>query len=38
MRVLITTASFMDMAGFHHDLLREPEYETTTARGPLDED
>ena len=38
MRVLITTTSFMDTPGAHHDLLREQEYETVTAKGPLEED
>ncbi len=38
MRVLITTTSFMDTPGAHHDLLKEQEYEIVTARGPLDED
>jgi D-3-phosphoglycerate dehydrogenase len=37
MRVLITTTSFMDTPGIHHDLLREEEYEILTARGPLEE-
>jgi D-3-phosphoglycerate dehydrogenase len=35
MRVLITTTSFMDTPGTHHDLLKEGEYEIVTARGPL---
>ena len=38
MRVLITTTSFMDTPGTHHDLLREQEYENVVARGPLEED
>ena len=38
MRVLITTTSFMDTPGTHHDLLREQEYEIVTARGPLREE
>ena len=38
MRVLITTTSFMDTPGAHHDLLREQEYETVVAKGPLEED
>ena len=38
MRVLITTTSFMDTPGTHHDLLQEQGYEIVTARGPLDED
>jgi D-3-phosphoglycerate dehydrogenase len=28
----------MDTPGAHHDLLREQEYETVTAKGPLEED
>lgn len=38
MRVLITTTSFMDTPGAHHDLLREQKYEMVTAKGPLEED
>jgi len=38
MRVLITTTSFMDTPGDHHDLLREQGYEIVTARGPLQEE
>ncbi len=37
MRVLITTTSFMDTPGTHHDLLREQGYEIVTAKGPLGE-
>ena len=37
MRVLITTTSFMDTPGAHHDLLTEQGYESVTARGPLNE-
>jgi D-3-phosphoglycerate dehydrogenase len=37
MRVLITTTSFMETPGAHHDLLREQGYEIVTARGPLTE-
>ena len=38
MRILITTTSFMDTPGSHHDLLEEQGYEILTARGPLKED
>jgi len=38
MRVLITTTSFMDTPGGHHDLLRDLGYEIITARGPLSEE
>lgn len=38
MRILITTTSFMDTPGAHHDLLKEQGYEIVTARGPLNED
>ena len=38
MRVLITTTSFMNTPGTHHDLLREQGYEIVTAGGPLNED
>ena len=37
MRVLITTTSFMDTPGPHHDLLKERGYELVIARGPLPE-
>jgi D-3-phosphoglycerate dehydrogenase len=38
MRVLITTTSFMETPGAHHDLLGEQGYESLTARGPLNEE
>ncbi len=37
MKVLITTTSFMDTPGAHHDLLKESGWEIETARGPLPE-
>ena len=37
MRVLVTTTSFMDTPGAHHNLLSEQGFEVVTARGPLDE-
>jgi D-3-phosphoglycerate dehydrogenase len=37
-RVLITTTSFQDTPGQHHDLLAEQGYELVTARGPLSEE
>ena len=36
-RVLLTTTSFQDTPGSHHDLLKEAGWEVVTARGPLDE-
>jgi D-3-phosphoglycerate dehydrogenase len=36
-RVLITTTSFQDTPGAHHDLLAETGWEIVTARGPLNE-
>ena len=36
-RVLITTTSFQDTPGAHHDLLAEAGWEIVTARGPLSE-
>lgn len=37
MRVLVTTTSFMDTPGAHHDLLQALGFDIVTARGPLDE-
>lgn len=37
-RVLVTTTSFQDTPGPHHDLLAAEEYELVSARGPLSED
>ena len=37
MRVLVTTTSFMDTPGAHHDLLQAQGFDIVTARGPLDE-
>ena len=37
MRVLVTTTSFMDTPGAHHDLLQAQGFDIITARGPLDE-
>ncbi len=37
-RVLVTTTSFQDTPGSHHDLLNSQGYELTRARGPLPED
>jgi D-3-phosphoglycerate dehydrogenase len=37
MRILLTTTSFQDTPGAHHDLLRETGWEIVTARGPLNE-
>lgn len=36
-RVLVTTTSFQDTPGFHHELLGEQGYELVSARGPLPE-
>ena len=36
-RILLTTTSYQDTPGEHHDLLREAGYEVVTARGPLRE-
>ena len=36
-RVLITTTSFQDTPGGHHDLLAGTDWELITARGPLNE-
>ena len=37
-RVLVTTTSFQDTPGQHHDLLAKEGYELNSARGPLPED
>ncbi len=36
-RILLTTTSFQDTPGSHHDLLKETDWEIITARGPLTE-
>ena len=36
-RVLITTTSFQDTPGKHHDLIAEAGFEVERARGPLPE-
>lgn len=36
-RILLTTTSFQDTPGGHHDLLRSTGWEIITARGPLNE-
>src|SRR5581483_715573 len=36
-RVLLTTTSFQDVPGPHHQQLKEAGYELITARGPLPE-
>ncbi|NBO94184.1 MAG: 3-phosphoglycerate dehydrogenase, partial [Planctomycetia bacterium] len=36
-RVLLTTCSFQDTPGPHHDLLLSQGYEVIRARGPLSE-
>lgn len=36
-RILLTTTSFQDTPGSHHDLLKETGWEIITARGPLTE-
>lgn len=36
-RILVTTTSFQDTPGSHHDLLKETGWEIITARGPLNE-
>jgi D-3-phosphoglycerate dehydrogenase len=38
MKVLITTTSFIDTPGPHHDLLKAQGWEVVTARGPLSEE
>ncbi len=35
MRILLTTTSFQDTPGPHHDLLQQSGFEVVTARGPL---
>lgn len=37
MRILVTTTSFQDTPGSHHDVLRESGFEIVPARGPLTE-
>ena len=37
MRILLTTTSFQDTPGAHHDLLAQTGWEIITARGPLNE-
>src|SRR5271156_2757543 len=37
MRILLTTTSFQDTPGAHHDLLKQTGWEIITARGPLNE-
>jgi D-3-phosphoglycerate dehydrogenase / 2-oxoglutarate reductase len=37
MKVLLTTTSFQDTPGAHHDLLKQTGWEIITARGPLNE-
>ncbi|NDV62130.1 phosphoglycerate dehydrogenase [Puniceicoccales bacterium CK1056] len=37
-RILLTTTSFQDTPGSHHDLLKETGWEIITARGPLNEE
>lgn len=36
-RILLTTTSFQDTPGAHHDLLKETGWEIVTGRGPLNE-
>jgi D-3-phosphoglycerate dehydrogenase / 2-oxoglutarate reductase len=36
-RVLLTTTSFQDTPGAHHDVLKKSGFEVVTARGPLSE-
>lgn len=38
MRILLTTTSYQDTPGKHHDLLAESGFEVIRARGPLTED
>ncbi len=38
MVILLTTTSFQDTPGKHHDILRETGYDVITARGPLNEE
>ena len=37
MKILLTTTSFQDTPGAHHDLLKRTGWEIVTARGPLNE-
>ncbi|HEY4415132.1 MAG TPA: phosphoglycerate dehydrogenase [Verrucomicrobiae bacterium] len=37
MKILLTTTSFQDTPGAHHDLLKQTGWEVITARGPLNE-
>ncbi len=37
-RILVTTTSYQDTPGPHHDLLKEAGFELDRARGPLNED
>lgn len=37
MRILVTTTSFQDTPGAHHDVLRASGFDIVTARGPLTE-
>lgn len=37
-RILLTTTSFQDTPGSHHELLKETGWEIITARGPLNEE
>src|ERR1022692_3142451 len=37
MKILLTTTSFQDTPGAHHDLLKQTGWEIITARGPVDE-
>src|SRR5258707_509310 len=37
MKILLTTTSFQDTPGAHHDLLKQTGWEIITARGPLNE-
>jgi len=37
MRILLTTTSFQDTPGKHHDVLKQSGYDVVTARGPLSE-
>ena len=38
MRILLTTTSYQDTPGKHHDLLKASGHEIITGRGPLPED
>src|SRR5439155_5179101 len=37
MRILLTTTSFQDTPGPHHQMLKDSGFEVVTARGPLTE-